>query len=226
MEPKSYRILPDDFDGQAIADPTKRLMVRISLATGIRISELLGLKVSDLVAADGTTMRELFPVPITKKGAAKCKRDQNGTRLVPLPPPTAKEIAEYLNFMHLTTGDWLFKSPAKRGHHDRNEHYTKQYVSNWWRAWQVEHGFMEPWNWHDMRHTCATRLLESGFTLTEVQMILGHRSPSTTARYLHPSLDRLSEKIKKFYAQKEEPCKELCSTPATENKTPDASMGG
>jgi integrase/recombinase XerD len=47
---------------------------------------------------------------------------------------------------------------------------------------------------HDFRRTCATRLLEAGLDLFEVQEVLGHSDPSTTKKYDHRSVDALTKK--------------------------------
>jgi len=48
-------------------------------------------------------------------------------------------------------------------------------------------------HWHDLRHEYASRLAERGVTLSEIQRLLGHASPTTTARYLSHTLARLKQ---------------------------------
>lgn len=48
-------------------------------------------------------------------------------------------------------------------------------------------------HWHDLRHEYASRLAERGVPLTEIQRLLGHASPLTTARYISSVLDRLKQ---------------------------------
>jgi len=48
---------------------------------------------------------------------------------------------------------------------------------------------------HRLRHTCAKRMLDAGRPLTEVQMILGHSSLNTTARYVTPGWEDLQAAV-------------------------------
>jgi site-specific recombinase XerD len=44
---------------------------------------------------------------------------------------------------------------------------------------------LKDFRWHDLRHSCASFLAASGASLVEIGSVLGHRSPSVTARYAH-----------------------------------------
>lgn len=54
---------------------------------------------------------------------------------------------------------------------------------------------------HDLRHTVGTLLAESGASMRDIQVWLGHTSPATTARYTHIQLDRLREVARKASAR-------------------------
>jgi len=54
---------------------------------------------------------------------------------------------------------------------------------------------IENFHFHDLRHTFATRLVQSGFDLYKVQCLLGHRSPIMTQRYAHHYPESLREGV-------------------------------
>ena len=203
MNPSSkIRVLPDSFTGLEIEHPVIRMAVRFTLATGVRISECLGLKVEGIrAAADGILIREYIEIPVTRKGSAKCKRPQTGTRLIPLPKYLRMELAEYLvTTLHATEG-WLFPSPRQHEGERQQEPRRRQAVSRWWHEWQVAHGWSETFTWHNLRDTAASRWLEAGMTLVEVQLLLGHRSSATTAIYLHTTVQKVADKMERILSE-------------------------
>ena len=68
-----------------------------------------------------------------------------------------------------------------------------------WRLWALlrelcEKAGVEPFTPHDARRSYASRLLENGFDLAEVQKLMHHESPETTARYDHRERTKLDAK--------------------------------
>lgn len=58
------------------------------------------------------------------------------------------------------------------------------------------------WTWHDLRHTAAIRMANSGqLTLPEVQAILRHANIQTTSRYLAVGVEELFDKLTEHYAR-------------------------
>jgi integrase len=66
--------------------------------------------------------------------------------------------------------------------------------ANWWRA--RDKAGIKNFRFHDLRHTFATRLVQSGVDLYSVSKLLGHKDISTSQRYAHHSVDMLQKHIK------------------------------
>ena len=142
-----------------------RMMVRLTYACGLRISELVRLRVTDL---DGRRR-----VLVVRQG--KGHKD----RLVPLSPQLLQELRAY--WLRYRPGDWLFPGPGPRGH--RSLTALQRRVQRAVRAL----GWSKRVSLHTLRHSYATHLLEAGVDVVTVQQLLGHRALQTTARYLHVS---------------------------------------
>ena len=66
----------------------------------------------------------------------------------------------------------------------RGARLTKPQLETGWRRVRTLAGISD-FRWHDLRHTAASFLAQSGASLLEIGAVLGHRSPSVTARYAH-----------------------------------------
>ena len=145
-----------------------RLLLATTYAAGLRVSELVHLKVSDL-DADRMTVRIA-----QGKGA----RD----RYVPLSPRLLKEWRAY---WHTTPPRlWLFPNRAGSRPIDITV-AQKLYTLTKLRA-----GIRKQGGIHALRHAFATHLIEAGRDLPTVQHWLGHRFISSTLRYFHLSQGR------------------------------------
>ncbi|ADC72594.1 tyrosine recombinase XerD [Thioalkalivibrio sp. K90mix] len=152
-----------------------RAMLELMYATGLRVSELVGLEQSEVNSRQGV-------VRITGKGDKE--------RLVPLGEEAAHWLARYLREARgaLMSGhppvDTVFVTRRGRG-------LTRQ--AFWYR---IKHyaqvaGIEVPLSPHTLRHAFATHLLDHGADLRVVQMLLGHSSLSTTQIYTHVARARL-----------------------------------
>lgn len=138
------------------------LLVLMAITTGMRKSELVGLRWSDIDF---------------KKNLAKLDDTKNGEpRLNPIPAPAMSEL---LNHREIGNG-LIFNSSAKP---ERPFDYTKR-----WKAALKEAG-IEKFRFHDLRHTAASYLVMGGATLYDAAQILGHKSTETTKRYAHLSTE-------------------------------------
>jgi integrase len=59
----------------------------------------------------------------------------------------------------------------------------------------LEKAKMTDFHFHDLRHTCATRMVQAGVDLYKVQRLLGHKSPIMTQRYAHHYLESLRDGV-------------------------------
>jgi len=141
-----------------------RVMLALMYACGLRISELLNLKVSDI---DGE--RETIKVRQGKGG-----RD----RFVVVPPSALHMLRCY--WQHYHPSDWLFPSNIDGRGPLHATSLRKQLKAAWRRS-----GVKKACSPHSFRHAYATHQLEAGMPLHQLQHQLGHRDVKTTSRYLH-----------------------------------------
>lgn len=154
-----------------------KAMLEVLYATGLRVSELVGLTMSDVSLRQGV-------VRATGKGDKE--------RLVPLGEEAIYWLEQYLEYsrpwlINNGTVDILF--PSKRG-----QKMTRQ--TFWYRIkhYAVLAGIdSEALSPHVLRHAFATHLLNHGADLRVVQMLLGHSDLSTTQIYTHVATERLKQ---------------------------------
>ena len=153
-----------------------RTMLEVLYATGLRVSELVGLKHSQVNLNQGV-------VRISGKG--------NRERLVPLGAESMRWIREFMDgpraaILGAQATDYLF--PTRRGDRMTRQsfwHIIKRYA----RLARIE----KPLSPHTLRHAFATHLLNHGADLRVVQMLLGHSDLSTTQIYTHVARERMKD---------------------------------
>ena len=149
-------------------------MLEVLYATGLRVSELVGLSWSQVNLVVGV-------VRIVGKG--------NKERLVPLGDVARDKLDEYLKFtrldiLHGRVSDALF--PTARG-----GAMTRQAFWHLIKRYALKAGLRSELSPHTLRHAFATHLLNHGADLRVVQLLLGHADISTTQIYTHLALERL-----------------------------------
>jgi len=153
----------------ACAHPRHRLVLATTYAAGLRVSEVIALKVSDL-DAERMTVRV-----VQGKGGQD--------RYVPL---AARLLAEWRAYWKTTPpGHWLFANRQGTRPIDVTV-AQKIYTLTKLRAGVRKQGGI-----HALRHAFATHLLEAGKDIHTVQRLLGHRHVTTTRRYFHLSQGRV-----------------------------------
>ncbi|OMG60805.1 site-specific tyrosine recombinase XerD [Brevundimonas sp. ZS04] len=192
--PKQGRSLPKTLSRDEIealltaaggADSTAGLrlivLVEMAYASGLRVSELLALKVE-------AVRRDPAYLIVRGKGGKE--------RLAPLNMPAREAIKAWLNARDAArkpnTPDsaWLFPSHGKSGH--LTPRRFAQLLDQAAITAGIDPARVSP---HVLRHAFATHLLEGGADLRVVQTLLGHADISTTQIYTHVAVDRLSQVV-------------------------------
>lgn len=153
-----------------------RAMLELLYACGLRVSELVGVKVTEVSINDGV-------VRVTGKGSK--------TRLVPMGEEAVDWISRYLSearpdILQKRLCDALFVT-------NRGEAMTRQAFWYLIKRYALLAGISKPMSPHVLRHAFATHLLNHGADLRVVQMLLGHADISTTQIYTHVARERLKQ---------------------------------
>lgn len=163
-----------------------RVMLETLYSCGLRVSELVGLKVSDLFFEEGC-------IKVTGKG--------NKERFVPIGSHTIKYISLYLNTIrnHLKIQkgfeDTLFLNR-------RGKQLTRAMVFTIIKDLASKIGLQKVISPHTFRHSFATHLLENGADLRSIQLMLGHESITTTEIYMHLDRKFLAEVLNNYHPRK------------------------
>lgn len=153
---------------QTISNHKHRLILALSYGSGLRVSEVLRIRVCDI------HFHELLLYVRESKG----KKD----RFTVLPEKILRELRSFASGK--SPHDLLF--PSERGGILSTR--TVQFVFH--KALKVAH-IEKPATFHSLRHSFATHLIENGVNLRYVQELLGHKSIRITERYTHVSLPAL-----------------------------------
>jgi integrase/recombinase XerD len=196
--PRLGRTLPDtlsvvDIDSLILAiDLSKpegernRAILETIYGCGLRVSELISLKISDLFFEEGF-------IKITGKG--------NKQRFVPISAVTQKYILLYRDLIrsHLN---------IQKGHEDtlflnrRGKQLTRAMIFTIIKDLALKINLNKAISPHTFRHSFATHLLENGADLRAIQLMLGHESITTTEIYLHLDRSHLTHIMNTFHPRK------------------------
>lgn len=153
-----------DFEGNR-----DKLVIELLYGTGIRLSELINLRVSDV---------NFFSETIKVLGK------RNKERIIPLTKDNIQLIKAYLQLRIAHQVDWLILTDSKK----------KSYPMMIYRLVNKYLGYISKIHKkspHVLRHSYATHLLNNGADLNAVKDLLGHASLAATQVYTHNSLDKL-----------------------------------
>jgi integrase/recombinase XerD len=164
---------PDVEDPLGLRD---RTMLETLYASGLRVSELVTLKISQV-------SQDMGVVRIVGKGAKE--------RLVPLGEEALNWIKRYLKearprILDKRAADAMFVT-------SRGGAMTRQSFWHLLKRYAARAGLAKPMSPHTLRHAFATHLLNHGADLRVVQLLLGHSDISTTQIYTHVARERLKQ---------------------------------
>ena len=160
-----------------------RAMVEVMYGCGLRVSELVTLRLSNLFFDDGF-------IKVVGKG--------NKERLIPIGTTAMKMVNLYVNGKRK-------ELKIKKGEEDyvflnrRGAHLTREMVFMLVKKWVAAAGIDKTVSPHTFRHSFATHLIEGGADLRAVQEMLGHESITTTEIYTHLDQDYLRTNIALFH---------------------------
>ena len=174
--------------------PTFRAMIVFSAYVGLRPGELFALERSD-VGRDEVAIRQNLD------GTGTIKAPKNGReRIVVLPPPAREALADVPVRLDVP---WQFVTP-------RGRRFTKSSLYYYWNP--VRAAFGRPgMDYYELRHFCATHLLELGVSHADVAVQLGHTDGGALvmSTYGHPSEEAARERVKRAFVSYVAPLREV-----------------
>ncbi len=153
-----------------------KAMLELLYATGLRVSELINVQVSDIQF---------------EMGFLRCLGKGSKERVIPIGKVALAAVERYLaagrpKLVRQRAGSQLFLNR-------RGQALTRQGFWKLLRAYGQHAGIRSRLTPHRLRHSFATHLLERGADLRCVQMLLGHADVSTTQIYTHVAQERLRQ---------------------------------
>lgn len=145
-----------------------RLWLLLSYGSGLRISEVASLKVSDFICKE-------HKIRVIGKGDKE--------RYAPLPKLTLKYLKLYWNLNNgKFNNDYLFPGIYKK---TKDTHISSQTIKAAFGKIKKNNNLNDNITFHTLRHSYATEFIKSGGNIWELKNILGHSSINTTSIYLH-----------------------------------------
>ena len=193
--PKIGRKLPDTLSTEEINDLIRaidlsrahgernRAMIETLYGCGLRVSELINLKISDLF------FEEDF-IKVTGKGDKQ--------RFVPISQVNKKYIDLYRQHVRI-------HQSVQKGHEDilflnrSGKKLTRAMVFEIIKRLSAQIGLNKNISPHTFRHSFASHLLQNGADLRAIQQMLGHESITTTEVYMHVDRTQLAEVVQKYH---------------------------
>jgi integrase/recombinase XerD len=185
---KEIDLIIDQIDLSTPQGERNRAMLETLYSCGLRVTELITLKISDLFFDEGF-------IRVLGKG--------NKQRFVPINTLNQKYINTYIGNVRCHIG-------VQKGFEDtvflnrRGRQLTRNMVFMILKDLVVKAGIKKRISPHTFRHSFATHLLENGADLRAIQQMLGHESITTTEIYMHVDKSHLKKVVQQFHPRKDE----------------------
>lgn len=173
---------PNQFEKNEIVASRNRAMLEVLFSTGMRISELLNLKLEQ----------------IDKTGRIFIKGKGRKERFVYLTERAYRYLNEYLTKRD-GGGEYLFLPLRGLNSSKKSKKVSTNYLQERIKKYREALGINVPISAHSLRHAFATFLVEQGANPAAIQILLGHESLQTTTRYVNASDRYAEDEHRKFH---------------------------
>jgi len=153
-----------------IENKKHKLMIELMYSAGLRVSELTHLRVKDFEFSKNYGW--------VRKG--KGSKD----RLFIIAEKLNKELQEFIKNNNLNYDSYLFKG-------NKNRHISKESINIIIKKAAKKAKIEKNVHCHTLRHSFATHLIENGYSINDLQSLLGHNSSETTKMYIHMANPKL-----------------------------------
>jgi site-specific recombinase XerD len=165
---------------ESIKNVKHKLMISLLYGAGLRVSELINLKVGEI------NFENKYGFVRRGKG--------NKDRIFILPETIAFQLKELISMENLSKEEFVFLT-------NRRERYSSRTIAEIIKKACEINEIKRRIHPHTMRHSFATHLIQNGISVNEVQALLGHKSPETTMVYVHlarPNMIRIKSPLDKL----------------------------
>ena len=166
--------------------PRDHLIFSLALGTGLRLGEIVGLNVGDVLAPNGTPrVRVRLRREIAKNGRAGD---------VFLPDRLVGKLRRFWRFKKQRQESLEPDAPLLCN--QSRTRISKRRVQFAWRTWQQRAGFDRLYPFHAIRHSAVTNVYRQTRDLFVAQRFARHASPLTTTVYTHPSDEEIRDQLR------------------------------
>lgn len=167
---------------EAIKNPKHKLMIEFMYSVGLRVSEVINMRILDLQIERGF-------------GFVRCGKGKKD-RIFIIADCLKDNLRELIAAEKLNNNDYLFLT-------NKHERYSARTLAEITKSACKIAGIDKKVHCHTLRHSFATHLIENSCSLSEVQALLGHKSPETTMIYTHiatPNMIKVKSPIDFLYS--------------------------
>lgn len=180
---------------ESTPDTSLSIAVYLALYAGLRVGEVCGLMWGDIRRRDRSirVCRTVLRIPDLEEGndtltklVIQQPKSEHSARTIPIPQGLYLKLEELRgpDICYVLTGTEEFSEPRS--------------IQKRFQTFMRKNG-LQGFSFHSLRHTFATRCVESGMDVKSLSEIMGHASVSTTMQmYVHPSLDTKREQMNKM----------------------------